>query len=360
MDHIKVLKRAFQITWDYKALWIFGIILALTVGGGFSNPGSPDSGPQAQYTVDNPEEIPQSIELPDGREVTVPQALREVSTWLAIGATLCGLCCCALIVWIVVTTVARYVAETALIRMVDDYEETGEKRTLREGFQMGWSRSAFWLWLFDTAMLIGGLVLFVPASLLLAGLMVLSIAAIETLGIIVLGIIGIVAFVGLLFLVILAGIIFGLTVSFVRPYIYRACVLEGVGIIDAVREGLRIVSRHLLDAVIMQLIVIGLYFAWFVLMVIVTFVLLFAALVAAAIPVLVLGGLGSLLIGWPAWIVGGLFGALSFIVVVVVPGLLLRGLEMTFISTLWTLTYRELKALEGIEPEDVETLEAED
>jgi len=30
MDHMKVLKRAWQILWHYRALWIFGIILALT------------------------------------------------------------------------------------------------------------------------------------------------------------------------------------------------------------------------------------------------------------------------------------------------------------------------------------------
>jgi hypothetical protein len=353
MDHIKVLKRAFQITWDYRALWIFGIILALTVGGGPKNPGSPDSGPQPEYTFEGKEEIPESIELPDGREVTVPQALREASTWIAIGATLCGLCCCALIVWIVVTTVARYVAETALIRMVDDYEETGEKRTIREGFRMGWSRASFRLFLVDLLVFLAGLVVFLPLFLLLTVLVGLSIAAIESLGAIVLGVIGIVAASGLFFLLILLAILVGMAVQFVKPYIQRACVLEGLGVIDSIKYGLSFVRRHLLwDAIIMQLIVIGLYFGWFVAMVFVTFALIAAALVAAAIPVLILGGLGSLIIGWPAWVVGGVFGALSFIVVVVVPAVFLRGWEMTFISTLWTLTYRELRALEGLDEKE--------
>ena len=34
MDHVKILKRALDTTWRYRALWIFGIILALTTGGG--------------------------------------------------------------------------------------------------------------------------------------------------------------------------------------------------------------------------------------------------------------------------------------------------------------------------------------
>ena len=41
MDHIKILKRAFNITWVYRALWVFGIILALTTGG---NSGSSSQG----------------------------------------------------------------------------------------------------------------------------------------------------------------------------------------------------------------------------------------------------------------------------------------------------------------------------
>ncbi len=30
----KILKRAWHILWNYKILWIFGILLAITAGGG--------------------------------------------------------------------------------------------------------------------------------------------------------------------------------------------------------------------------------------------------------------------------------------------------------------------------------------
>ena len=36
MDHIRILKRAFSVTTSYRALWIFGILLALVSGGDFS------------------------------------------------------------------------------------------------------------------------------------------------------------------------------------------------------------------------------------------------------------------------------------------------------------------------------------
>ncbi len=34
MDYGKVLKRAWETTWRYRALWIFGIIIALTTASG--------------------------------------------------------------------------------------------------------------------------------------------------------------------------------------------------------------------------------------------------------------------------------------------------------------------------------------
>ena len=39
MDHIRILKRAFSITTTYRALWIFGILVALTAGGRISGSG---------------------------------------------------------------------------------------------------------------------------------------------------------------------------------------------------------------------------------------------------------------------------------------------------------------------------------
>ena len=43
----------------------------------------------------------------------------------------------------------RYVSETAVIRMVDDYEQSGAKVGFKQGWRMGWTRRAFRLWLID-------------------------------------------------------------------------------------------------------------------------------------------------------------------------------------------------------------------
>jgi len=32
MDHFKIVKRALETTWRYRALWLFGALVALTAG----------------------------------------------------------------------------------------------------------------------------------------------------------------------------------------------------------------------------------------------------------------------------------------------------------------------------------------
>jgi hypothetical protein len=354
MDHIKVLKRAFQITWNYKALWIFGIILALTVAsrGNPGNPGSPGS--RAQYNIEKEEapsstEIPETIELPDGSEISVPDVLREVNTWIAIGVIALGCCCCLGLVWIVARTVLRYVAETALIRMVDDYEKTGEKRGVREGFRMGWSRPSFRLFLIDLLFFLAGVVVFAPLFILTAALVGLSILMF-TQEVIVLGIIIAVAAAGLFFLTIFFAIIVGVVIELFKPFFQRACVLEERSVGESLVRSFDMMKRHFAwDIAIMWLLVFGLEIGWIVAMLIATLPLLFVALVVAAIPALVVGGLVSLLFHWIAGlIVGGVIGFLIFVVLMFASTTFLQGLRMTFLSTVWTLTYRELLALEGL------------
>ena len=44
MDHFKILRRAFQLTWSYRALWMFGILLALTTASSGVNSGGGGGG----------------------------------------------------------------------------------------------------------------------------------------------------------------------------------------------------------------------------------------------------------------------------------------------------------------------------
>jgi hypothetical protein len=243
MDYTKVLKRAWHTVWTYRALWIFGVILALTAGGGANN--------WVQYSFRGEDFSQRGLRI----ERIPPEV---VSTLLAIGVGLA----CLVVLLIVVVAIARYVAETALIRMVDDHEETGQKRRMRQGFRMGWSRSAFRLFLID--LLIGLplaatfilLFLLAVAPLLLWATESTAAGALGTAITIVLGL-----------LVVLLAIVVAMILSVLMPFFRRVCVLEGLGVTEAIRQGYAVVRRNLKDVVVMWLITVGLRIGWVIVMI---------------------------------------------------------------------------------------------
>ena len=266
-----------------------------------------------------------------------------VSTLIAIGVGLA----CVIVILIVAAVVARYVAETALIRIVDDTEETGEKRSVRQGFRLGWSRTA--LRLFLIKLLIG-----LPTALAFILLFALALAPLllwKT-DSRVAGMIGTVAIIGLFFLILFLAIVVGTVISLLRQFFWRACALEELGVIESIRQGYTVVRQHLKDVAIMGLIMFGLGLGWMLVMIPVVILLLALGVMMGGLPALLVGGLASLAFeGAVPWILAGAVGIPIFILVVAVPGLFLGGLAEVFKSSVWTLTYRELRALEGLETE---------
>ncbi|HNB54052.1 MAG TPA: hypothetical protein PK530_19040, partial [Anaerolineales bacterium] len=55
--------------------------------------------------------------------------------------------------------------------------------------------------------------------------------------------------------------------------------------------------------------------------------------------------------GWAPWIAGGLFALPLFFLIAFSPWLLFGGWASVYTSTVWTLVYRELKALPALAPE---------
>jgi hypothetical protein len=315
MDHVQVLKRAWHIVWRYRALWAFGFILALTTGGG----GDRGSNTWAQHNVER---------IPPG----------AASTLLVIGVVLA----CLIVLLIIVGAIARYVAETALIRMVDDHEETGQKRSVRQGFRMGWSRSAFRLFLIDLLIGLPVAVAFLLLFLLAAAPLLLwateSTAA---------GALGTAITIGLGLLVVLLAIVVAVTLSVLKPFFRRVCVLERLGVTEAIRQGYAMVRHNLRDVGLMWLITFGLRIGWVILMIPSALVLLVVSGVLSGALALLAGGLASLAFeGAASWIAGGVLGIPAFILMMVVPLSLLGGLFEVFLSSTWTLTYRELRAKE--------------
>lgn len=330
MDHIKILKRAWEITRHYRVLWVFGVILALTSGsfrgggGGGSGDGSGTGWGERQFDLD-----------------LSPEATNTLIA-IAIGAA------CLILLLVVVGVIARYVAQTAVIRMVNEYEDTGEQRSVRQGFRLGWSRAARRLFLLDLS--IG---LPVALAFILLALVTLAPLLMWATGNTAVGVLGTVTTVGLCFLVIVLGIAVGVALSLLLHFFRRACVLEGLGVVESIHEGYALVRRHLKDVFVMWLIMIGVDIAATMALVPVFILLLIVGGVLGGLLALLVGGLTSLaLSGAAPWIAGGAVGIPVFMLLMVAPLAFLSGLVEVFKSSTWTLTYRELRALNGLEAKE--------
>jgi hypothetical protein len=344
MDHGKVLSRAWQILWRYRVLWVFGVIVALCAASGSNNPnlnfgGGGDRGQQANLPQWN-----QWQGWPPGE--ILPQVVAAVTAAAAVILAIIAALCCLAIIITVAKVIFLYVGETALIRMVDHYEETGEKKGVRQGFRLGWSRTALRLFIIDLLTRVPGLIAML--LLLVVGAAVFGLFILVRDGV-VLKIIGTVAGIGVGFLIIMAAIVLALAISLVRPLIFRVCALGEQGVIDSFRVGFDFIKAHLGDTVIMWLIMIGLQIGWVIVMIPVVLTLVVVGGAVGLLAGLSVGGLTALVAeGAVPWIAGFAVGIPLFILIMVPPLVFLGGLAEVYKSSVWTLTYRELRALEGL------------
>ena len=315
MNHTRVLKRAWHIVWSYRALWVFGFILALTTGGGGGGGGG--GGANWGYSL---ERIPSNVG----------------NTLVAIGIVVA----CLIVLLIILGAIARYMAATALIRMVDDHEETGQKHSIRQGFRMGWSRSAFRLFLIDVAVSLPTAVVFILLFALALAPLLLWATDVEAAGVI-----GTVITVGLFIIVILLAIVVAVILSVLKPFFRRVCVLQQMGVVESIRQGYAMVRHNLKDVGLMWLVTVGLRIGWAILMIPVGLLLVVVSGGLGGVLALLAGGLTGLAFeGAVPWIVAGVVGIPIFILVLVAPLSFLGGLFEVFLSSTWTLTYRELCA----------------
>jgi hypothetical protein len=332
MDHIKILKRAFSITWGYRALWVFGVLLALTLprNGGGSNSGFRFSGDEFNGGQGFPNGIPP---IPEGVLAPILSALVTIGI-----ALLCGFFIIA-----IVATIIRYISETALIRMVDMNEASEEKVSVGAGFRLGWSRPALRLFLIDLLIGVVGLVALILLLAVAATPLLVWLTKNEFLRVL-----GTVVGIGMILLVIMLFILLAILLSVVMHFIRRAAVLEDMGMFEAMRHGVILVRQRLLDIVIMALIMFALGLAWVVVGIPFFILLMLVALVLGGLPALFAGLITSLFTqGALPWIIAIAVGLPIFLVVMIVPSTFVGGLYETFKSSTWTLTYREVVALGG-------------
>lgn len=361
MDPVKILKRAWYILWSYRALWIFGLVLALAAGSSTGR-GSNNGYRYERGSGENQPVTPQSMQQAwqeATREVEklfregIPDihiSGKELTTFLWI---IGGFLLVMLIVEIVVA-IARYVSETAVIRMVDEYESSGSKMTVRQGFRAGWSNTSWRLFLIN-------LIVNLPAIALVLILLSIGVGVFFAIvnGNANFAAVSVVSMVILAFLAIFLVVIVTILLRLLRNFFWRICVLEEASVSESLRRGFALVRENWKNVGLMWLVMIGLGIVWAVALIIliivtipVVIVTAILAILVAAAPYLLLVAAFSLFLSGPLpWIAAGLFVLPLFFIVAFSPWLVLGSWQTVYTSTVWTLTYREIKALPAITPE---------
>ena len=327
MHYTDLIKRAWKITWRYKVLWIFGILLALASGGGGSGGGGSSSGGGS------------------GAVPTLP-GLQPFNPGLIFAFSV--LCCCLLLILIVALTIVRYVARTALYRGVDQIEAAGAAPTWREGFRLGWSNRAFRLWLLD-------LIVWIPFAIV--ALVLLALGATPLLLLIidnpVARGIGIASTVGLELLIIGLLIVAGIVLSALGQFWSREIAIADRNLGESITTGYRLVRARLKDVSVMWLLMAAIGLGFGLVMLPIFFVVIMLALAVG-------GGLGYALfrltdsVLWAA-----IVGLPPFLLIMLVPLMLIQGIYLVFESSTWTLTYREVAGRGAIVPADAEAAPTE-
>jgi hypothetical protein len=355
-----VLKRAWSTLWNYRMLWIFGILLAMTAGGSGSNFRYEFGGSSYKYGDYNsfptaPGEVFHELNIWANQHVypLFSHPDLHVTTWIWIGvAVLVFILLCG-----VINALIRYPSETALIRLVYKYDQDGTKENFKSGWKLGWSRAAFRLWVID-------LIIGLPMLVLVLALLGLGIGLFSnfagnpyqgglTGNQVALLIIG-----GMVLLLMMLYAIFLIFLNLLRQFIVRKTALENSDVKESFRMGWGLFKSNWKNAVLMWLIMLGIGFgAAFGIIILTIFLipvfmlLIIPAAITAAIPGLIAWGIASLFTGAPlSWIIAVLVALPCFILVIGSPVVLIGGWMKTFESSAWTMVYRDMMAFEGNVP----------
>lgn len=294
MDISAIFKRAWEITWKHKGLWVLGI-LANCSGGG--SQGSSNVSRMGEFQFDG-SEFPRF----DRWVHSVPE-----ETWIAIAiGAVCLVFLLALVFWVLAV-----IGNGGLIAAFQ-MAETGETVTLGSAFQKG--MRFFWKLLAVQLILgLAALLVFIPVIVGVVGLSVL------TLGI------GLICLIPLICLLIPVGIV----ISVYTLLTQIALVVEDLDIASAFRRGWEVLRTKPGEILVMGLILVV---GGFVVGLILAIPFVFFAL--PLITGLVIEGSVSSIAGLSVTIVG----ILLYLPVLLVAG----GIMRTFITGSWTLTYRSL------------------
>lgn len=320
MNHTDILKRAFQITWRYRALWIFGFLLALCGGGGggggnFNFPGG--SGGEGGFGE------PGNFDIPEDPTVVIA---------LVVGFV------CLVVLLVVIGAVVQTVTRTALIGMVRQIAAT-ETSTVKDGWRCGWSSRAWRIFLLN--LLIGIPLFIIAVILILLAVSPLLLLSLDTTPSTAVGII--LTIFAVLFVILLFTLI-GVVIGPIQELAWRQTALDQYGVMDSLRAAIQLLKRRFKDVAIMWLLMLGVGIGW-------GLVALFIVLPVSLLAVLLIGGIpaGLVYLISNSWVGAAVTGIPLGLLVLILINTAATGFFLIYQSTVWTLAYLQLQQTETAE-----------
>ena len=297
MDYGWVLKRAWEITWKFKGLWVLGILASCSSGGGGGGGGGGSSGSGYQFGGSS-----------DPRFAQFERWIQSIpaETWITI-AIIAGL---IIVVLGLVFLVLGVIGQGGLFAGFNQVEDSGSV-TLAEAFRLG--AANFWR-------LVGVRIIFWLAGVVIAIALVVTVVllAIGTLGI------GLLCLAPFLCLLIPVGAIVGVYVTLTQV----ALVTEHLTVGEAFRRSWQVLKANLGPVIVIGLIllfgsmIIGLVLA--------------LPIIAVVLPVALVVALGGDQATTAGMVTAGLCLVVYLPVLIVANGAL-----QTYVSGVWTLSFRQ-------------------
>lgn len=303
----EILTRAWQITWKYKVLWIFGILAGCTKGGGGGGGGGGNTGFDTG---------PSDFNIPPELERFISQmgdfvSWVEDNLWLFIAIMV--------LVFLVLLVISVFLGTIGRIGLIKgSYRAETGTESLSFGELFSTSMPYFWR-VFGLSFLIGLAFFLILIPFILFGVLTAGVALLCLLPLIC------------------VLIPLGFAVSIVIEQANRAIVLEDLSIFEGLKRGWELARANVGPLLIMGLILFGITFVAGIIIAIPIFIVVFPTIFAFAM------GEGQSFT--PLYI------ALACICLYVPVSWVLNGVLTTFSQTAWTLTYLRLTQ----KPEDQET-----
>lgn len=359
----KKISRAWYTVWNYKVLWIFAFLLALAGGSTINGGGGGGGGSSYNYNSNSNSSDPFHWDGNwDGNRFynEMPSWMHEGVTWFEndvmplftpdrIVGTIIWTIVILFVIGIIINlllALVRYPTETSLMRMVDQYETDGSKMKFKQGWSLGWNVRAFRIWVIDLIVGAPGLVIALGFAI---GGAIFAFNAVKGDFSFAPGMIGLMILAGFLLLLLAIVMIF---VGLWRQFIVRAIAIDGASIGEGFKQGWAMMAHNFKNAFLTWLVMLGLKIGFGIAFFIALIVLLPAmaimmipGAVVGAIPGAIAFGISSIFAAGPvAWIIGGFVGLMFFFTVVASPATLVGSWFDLFSSSIWTQTYREMKA----------------